>query len=183
MNKKLVSKSKFISLVLRHQPEVAGITLDAAGWVAIDELLAGCAKAGTAITRPEFDEIVATNEKQRFAVSEDGLRIRANQGHSVDVTLGYTPQRPPDVLYHGTAQQFVAAIREGGLSKQKRHDVHLSESIDATMKVGQRHGKPVLITVDAAAMYRDGFEFFKTPNGVWLTDSVPTKYLTIDESA
>src|SRR5688572_6171892 len=107
MNKNLIKKSKFLSLVLRHQPETAGLTLDASGWVTIDELLAGCAKAGMPVSRVELDEIIATNEKQRFAVSEEGLRIRANQGHSIDVELGYQPQRPPPVLYHGTAKPFV----------------------------------------------------------------------------
>ena len=181
MNKNLIKKSKFLSLVLRHEPHVAGITLDAAGWTAVDELLAGCLKAGVSITSAELDEIIRTNEKQRFILSDDGRQIRANQGHSVEVELGYSPERPPDVLYHGTAIQFVDAIRTSGLSKRKRHDVHLSTSIDMTMAVGGRHGKPVLVTIDAAGMYRDGFEFFNTPNGVWLTDTVPAKYLTIDD--
>jgi len=182
MSKSYKTKSKFLSLVLRHQPELAGIELDDAGWTTIDKLLAGCALAGTVISREDLAEIVRTSDKQRFALSEDGQRIRANQGHSVPVELGYAPMSPPDVLYHGSASQYIDSIRSSGLSKQLRHDVHLSESIESTMKVGQRKGVAVLVTIDARAMAADGHEFYKTPNGVWLTDHVPPKYLTINEN-
>jgi putative RNA 2'-phosphotransferase len=177
----LKSKSKFLSLVLRHQPEVAGITLDDAGWVAVDELLAGCSRAGTSITHGELLDIVRSSDKQRFALSEDGTRIRANQGHSVEVELGYEPAEPPAVLYHGTAASALPSIRTVGLERRARHHVHLSERTDTATAVGGRHGKPVVLTVDAARMQADGLLFYRTPNGVWLTDEVPAKYLTLPE--
>ena len=170
-------KSKFLSLVLRHEPERIGIRLDEAGWVAVDELLEGCRRAGQAMTRDELGEIVRTNEKQRFAFSEDGARIRANQGHSVEVELGYEPAEPPETLYHGTAERHLAGIRAHGLHKGARHHVHLSEALDTASAVGRRHGRLVLLEVRAGAMRRDGLVFFKTPNGVWLTDHVPPQYL------
>lgn len=183
MDKALKSKSKFLSLILRHEPERAGVVLDESGWTSVDALLEGCSRAGTPISRSELDAVIRTNEKQRFALSEDGLRIRANQGHSVEVELGYTPQLPPAILYHGTARQFVTSIRQHGLLKQGRHHVHLSESIESTMQVGQRRGVPVLITIKAREMAADGYPFFKTPNGVWLTETVPTQYLTFTGDA
>ena len=133
--------SKFLSLILRHQPETVGMTLDEAGWVSVDELLAACAAHGTRITREELDAVVATSDKQRFALSEDRSRIRANQGHSVPVELGYEPAEPPEVLYHGTPEKFVESIRRTGLTKQKRHHVHLSENATQTLAVGARRGE------------------------------------------
>jgi putative RNA 2'-phosphotransferase len=170
-------KSKFLSLVLRHEPERIGITLDDAGWVSVDELLDGCGRAGRRITRAELEEIVRTSDKQRFALSADGTRIRANQGHSVEVELGYAPATPPEVLYHGTADKHVPGIREHGLQKRSRHHVHLSETRETASAVGQRHGRLVLLEVRAGAMRRDGLLFYRTPNGVWLTDRVPPQYL------
>ena len=172
-------KSKFLSLVLRHEPSVAGVTLDEAGWVPVAELLAGCRQAGVAITDEELTEIVRTSDKQRFALSEDGTRIRANQGHSVDVELGYEPAEPPGVLWHGTAERYLAPIREQGLIKGARHHVHLSETAETASAVGRRHGKLVLLQVDAGRMHGDGYAFFKTPNGVWLVDRVPVQYLAL----
>jgi putative RNA 2'-phosphotransferase len=177
----LKTKSKFLSLVLRHQPEVAGITLDSSGWVAVGELLAGCARAGQSISHGELLEIVRTSDKQRFALSDDGLCIRANQGHSVEVELGYEPAEPPAVLYHGTAASALPSIRIVGLERRARHHVHLSERTDTATAVGGRHGKPIVLTVDAARMRADRLVFYRTPNGVWLTDEVPAKYLTIPE--
>ena len=170
-------KSKFLSLVLRHEPSAAGVTLDEAGWVDVDVLLAGCAAHGQWITLEELREIVRTSDKQRFALSQDGLRIRANQGHSVEVELGHAPASPPEVLYHGTGRQHVASIRASGLQKQKRHHVHLSEGRESAAAVGRRQGKLAMIEIRAGEMSRDGFVFFKTPNNVWLTDHVPVKYL------
>jgi putative RNA 2'-phosphotransferase len=175
--KQEIHASKFLSLVLRHEPGRIGITLDDAGWVAVDELLRGCAAAGTAITRDELDAIVANSDKQRFAFSDDRSRIRANQGHSVTVELGYEPATPPAVLYHGTPVKFVDAIKREGLKKMQRHHVHLSEIPEVTLAAAARRGKPVLLTIDAAAMARDGHQFFVTPNRVWLTDAVPPRYL------
>jgi len=173
--------SKFMSLVLRHSPETIGIRLDEAGWIDIDELLAAMARHEHAITRQQLLEVVGTSDKQRFCLSEDGSRIRANQGHSIEVQLGYEPTEPPEILYHGTAKQFVESVRSQGLRKMQRHDVHLSESIEQTMKVGQRRGRPVLVKIFAGRMWRDGFKFHRTPNHVWLTDHVPPQYLEIDD--
>ena len=176
-------KSRFLSLVLRHEPHAAGVELDEAGWVAVDELLAGCARAGVPITGDELREIVRASDKQRFALSDDGSRIRANQGHSVEVELGYTPAEPPAVLWHGTAERYVGAIREQGLHRGARHHVHLSETEETASAVGRRHGKLVLIRVDAGRMHGDGIPFFRTPNGVWLTDHVPAEYLSFPSGA
>ncbi|HEX8913475.1 MAG TPA: RNA 2'-phosphotransferase [Humisphaera sp.] len=177
-DKTLKHKSKFLSLVLRHRPEVAGVTLDDAGWVDVDALLAGAAKAGTPITRAELAEIVRDNDKQRFALSDDGARIRASQGHSVEVDLGYEPAEPPAVLYHGTADHVLPAIRRDGLLKRKRHHVHLSAARATAEAVGRRHGRAVVIEVDAARMRADGHAFFVSANGVWLAEHVPAAYLT-----
>lgn len=173
--------SKFLSLVLRHAPEKAGLRLDGAGWVAVDDLLAGCARAGAPITRAQLEEVVRSSDKQRFAFSPDGVRIRANQGHSVEVRLDYAAQTPPEVLYHGTATRFVGAIREQGLVKGARHHVHLSADEETARKVGQRHGKPVVLQVRSGEMSREGREFLLSANGVWLTESVPAAWLIFPE--
>lgn len=169
--------SKFLSLVLRHQPEAANITLDDAGWASVDELLLGCARAGQPLTRDQLDHIVATNEKKRFEFSPDGSRIRASQGHSVEVALDYSPQTPPELLYHGTASRFLDSIRAEGLQKMARHHVHLSASADTALQVGTRHGKPVLLTIRARDMHSAGFAFFLSTNGVWLTESVSAQFI------
>jgi putative RNA 2'-phosphotransferase len=177
MSDKHKHNSKFLSLVLRHEPDLIGITLDEAGWVGVHDLLAGCARQGRAISREELAEIVRTSDKQRFALSEDGMRIRANQGHSVAVELGHEPATPPEVLYHGTAERHLAGIRREGLQKGARHDVHLSERVETARAVGSRHGKLVLLEIAAGRMHTRGFAFFRTPNGVWLTDHVPAEFI------
>src|SRR5260221_9788530 len=144
--------SKFLSLVLRHEPGKVGLTLDAAGWVGVAELLDALARHGRVVSRDKLLEIVATSDKKRFALSDDGERIRASQGHSVEVELGYAPATPPDVLYHGTVERFLASIRQGGLVKGARHHVHLSMDRVTATKVGDRRGEAVILTVDAAAM-------------------------------
>ncbi len=179
MDKRYTSISKFMSLVLRHRPEVIGIELDEQGWVAIDRLLAACAAHGRALSRADLNDVVMHNNKQRFAISADGQRIRASQGHSVAINLGYEPAEPPEMLYHGTAVQNLPSIRREGLLKGKRHHVHLSADEVTATAVGQRHGKPVVLTVKAGEMARAGFLFFLSANGVWLTETVP--YLYIDE--
>jgi putative RNA 2'-phosphotransferase len=170
--------SKLLSFVLRHRPDEAGVTLDAQGWVAIDELLRGLAARGNPLTRADLERVVAENAKQRFAISPDGLRIRASQGHSVEVDLGYEPVEPPAILYHGTAAASVASILATGLERRERHHVHLSTTIDTARSVGGRHGAPVVLVIDAAAMHRDGHVFHVSANGVWLTDEVPARYIT-----
>jgi len=164
--------------VLRHEPHLIGITLDDAGWVAVDDLLEGCRRKGHALTFYELQQIVQTSDKQRFALSEDMKRIRANQGHSVPVELGYEPAVPPELLYHGTADRFLDSIRATGLEKRARHHVHLSDRTETAAAVGSRHGKLVVLEVAAGVMHREGIAFFRTTNGVWLTDHVPTRYLT-----
>lgn len=181
MSANQVRISKFLSLVLRHEPQRAGLTLDSAGWVEVDTLLRGCAAAGMRITRAELDDVVAQSDKQRFAFSEDRTRIRANQGHSVEVELAYEPAQPPEVLFHGTADRFVASIRAQGLMRAKRHHVHLSADRKVAVEVGRRHGKPCVISVAAGAMHRAGQVFFRSANGVWLTEHVPATYLAFEE--
>jgi putative RNA 2'-phosphotransferase len=169
--------SKFLSLVLRHQPNAAGIVLDAAGWADVDALLAGCATAGRPLTLEQLERVVTTNEKKRFEFSPDGRRIRASQGHSLEVELDYAPQAPPELLYHGTATRFLDVIRAGGLRKMSRHHVHLSAEPDVTLQVGARHGTPALLTIRAGEMHRAGWTFFRSTNGVWLVDAVPVEFI------
>jgi putative RNA 2'-phosphotransferase len=169
--------SKFLSLVLRHEPTAAHATLDSAGWTDVSALLDGCAKAGRSLTRAELDHVVTTNAKKRFEFSPDGLRIRASQGHSVEVEPEYAPSIPPPILYHGTATRFLDSIREKGLLKMERHHVHLSAETKVTMDVGARHGKPVLLTVLAGEMQAAGHTFFRSTNGVWLVVHVPAHFI------
>lgn len=182
MNEKALKQtSKFLSLVLRHQPEKIGIRLDEAGWVDVDVLLRATARHGKRISRETLDEVVRTNDKQRFSFSANGLRIRANQGHSVDVDLGYRPAEPPEILLHGTPSRFVDSIRRDGLKKMNRHHVHLHAEESTATAVGSRRGKPVLLKVRAREMARQGHEFFVTPNEVWLTDHVPAEFIEFPE--
>ncbi len=156
------------------------MTLDEEGWLAIDELIVNANQRGNALTLELLHEIVATSDKKRFALSDDGLRIRASQGHSVaGVDLKLERQTPPDTLYHGTVAVFIEGIRATGLQKRSRNHVHLSADEATAHKVGQRRGKPIIIQVDAAAMHQDDHHFYLSANGVWLVDSVPVKYLTI----
>jgi putative RNA 2'-phosphotransferase len=169
--------SKFLSLVLRHRPERIGITLEPAGWVAVEDLLGALARHGFPVTREELGHVVAHNDKQRFAFSPGGERIRASQGHSVPVDLEYAPAVPPEILYHGTADRNLESIREKGLLKGQRHHVHLSPDRETALKVGRRYGRPVVLRIKAGEMQREGFEFFVSANGVWLTGHVPARYL------
>lgn len=169
--------SKFLSYVLRHKPEEIGAVLDPNGWIAVDELLSKAAQNGRSISREQLERVVANNDKKRFAFSEDGTQIRASQGHSVDVELGYSSAIPPDILYHGTADRFLDSIKKIGLQKQSRQHVHLSATIETASAVGKRHGRLVVLTIRAAEMHRDGFAFYLSANNVWLTDAVPCKYV------
>jgi putative RNA 2'-phosphotransferase len=177
MNKDLVKQSKFLSLVLRHQPEKANLTMDSEGWVDVNELLKKCN-----LTKSVLDEIVATNDKKRFAYSSDGKQIRASQGHSIDIDLKLAPKDPPEYLYHGTANHFISSIMKDGLHKMKRQHVHLSQTKETAVKVGSRHGKPTVLKVKSQEMKKDGFEFFLSDNGVWLVDNVPVKYIEVEWS-
>ena len=173
----LVRLGKFLSMVLRHRPEVINLQPDPQGWVNISDLLTQCQAHGKPIDREVLEAIVATNNKKRYIISDDGRRIRAHQGHSSPVELGYEPVIPPATLFHGTAEQHVKGILEKGLLRQKRHHVHLSPDQETAEKVGVRHGRLAMFRVDAGRMHADGFAFYCSPNGVWLTEYVPADYL------
>jgi len=175
--------SKKLSLLLRHQPELYGLHLDEQGWCSIEELLAAFAKKGQDLSLDLLLDVVAESDKKRFSFSPDGLFIRANQGHSVEVDLGYAPQQPPAVLYHGTADRFLPSILNVGILKGKRHHVHLSLDVETATKVGERHGRVVILQIDAAAMHADGHTFYCSDNGVWLVDEVPIGYFRVESSA
>jgi putative RNA 2'-phosphotransferase len=169
--------SKFLSLVLRHQPETLGISLDKNGWTNVAELLSKMNSKGRQVDLEALEVIVETNDKKRFAFNDDKSMIRANQGHSTPIDLGYEVKTPPAILYHGTGEKSVESIWNSGLKKQKRHHVHLSKDLETAISVGGRHGKPFIFEVLTSEMVNDGFEFFESTNGVWLTNEVPTKYL------
>lgn len=175
--KQLTHISKFLSLVLRHLPETISIQLDQNGWTDVNELIEKANNYGIKFDRETLNHIVETNSKKRFAFNETFDKIRASQGHSVDIELGYSNQKPPTILFHGTADKFVQSILDTGLEKRNRQHVHLSSDLETALKVGQRHGKPFIFKVLAEQMYNDNFQFYISENGVWLTDNVPTKYL------
>ena len=176
---RLVRISKYLSKHLRHRQDRLGLTLQPGGWVGVGELLAACAGHGFAVTRDELAEVVARNDKRRFSFDPTGTLIRANQGHSVRVDLGLEPITPPAVLYHGTGERVVTSILKDGVRKMRRHHAHLSEEPETARRVGARHGRPVVLAIDAAAMVNDGFTFYRSANGVWLVDHVPPHYLTV----
>lgn len=168
---------KFISLVLRHSPEVIGLELDENGWASVDELIAKSKKKRYNYTFDDLVEIVETNDKKRYSFNEKRTKIRANQGHSIDIDLNLTPVEPPQYLYHGTATRFVGFIREEGIVKGSRQHVHLSKDKDTAVKVGTRHGKPEVLTIRTGKMFEDGILFYLSDNGVWLTEYVDPKYI------
>lgn len=184
-----VAISRLLSRVLRHEPDLVGIRLDSQGWVSVRELVEGIRQAARApgapkrlrtlpaVTPESIQAVVASNSKQRYALSPDGERIRAVQGHSVDVELGYEAKKPPQILFHGTASANWTSIEKHGLLRGERHAVHLSGDVATARAVGARHGNPVVLQVASAQMHEDGFEFTQADNGTWLVDSVPPKYL------
>lgn len=167
--------SKFLSFVLRHKPDSIGIRLDSGGWVEIDELVEASVAHGQILTRSLVEETVRTDDKQRYAI--EGTRIRANQGHSIEVDLTYEEKEPPILLYHGTATRFSDQILSEGLKRMSRNHVHLSGDMETATKVGKRHGKPVVLAVLAKSMVVDGYKFYQAANGVWLTEHVPPTYI------
>lgn len=175
MDKELKAISKYFSFLLRHQPEAIGLQLNDQGWAPIDDLI----KKTTdfKLTRELIEIIVETNDKQRFSISEDGDLIKANQGHSIEVNLNLTAQEPPEILLHGTSERFIKLIESIGLTKQKRHHVHLTESEAVAKTVGGRYGKPIILAIPAKKMHQDGYTFFKTVNNVWLADHIPIVYI------
>lgn len=172
----LTRTSRYISLVLRHKPEAAGITLDEHGWADVDELISGVSKTHP-LTMEPLEEIVRTDEKQRYSFNADRTLIRANQGHSIPVDVELPRLEPPALLYHGTGRKYVQSIDRQGLLPKSRLYVHLSADKDTAMKVGRRHGEPVVYTVQAGRMSADGYPFYRSVNGVWLTKEVPAGYL------
>ena len=175
----LTRTSKFISLILRHKPETIGITLDEHGWADVRELIDGInAVPGHHLDMESLKEIVRTDEKQRYSFDEDETLIRANQGHSIPVDVELQEAVPPEVLYHGTGEKYVPSIEAQGLLPKSRLYVHLSADTETARKVGQRHGRPVIYTVNCAAMVKDGYKFYLSANRVWLTKKVPAHYLS-----
>ena len=180
MKTDLKNVSKYLSFILRHKPEEIGLTLDEQGWAAIDDVIAKTTVH--TLTRELIELVVETNDKQRFAINSEKSLIRANQGHSIDVDLGFVAVDPPEFLWHGTAQRFEESILEKGLIKQKRHHVHLTESQSVALSVGGRDGKPVLFKILSQQMHEAGYKFYKSTNNVWLVDAVPFQFLVRDDS-
>ncbi len=169
--------SKFLSLVLRHKPEEIGLELDPNGWTNVEELILKMNQYGKQIDFETLEVILETNNKKRFRFNEDKSLIRANQGHSIEIDLGYVPKIPLAILYHGTGAKYVDSIYKQGIKKKNRHHVHLSKDIETAKSVGQRHGKPVIFEIMTDDMVKEGFEFFESENGVWLTDEVPVRFI------
>ncbi|OCG71457.1 RNA 2'-phosphotransferase [Gilliamella sp. Occ3-1] len=181
MNKQLNKTSKFLSYILRHQPKAIGITLDSDGWVDIVHLIAQANQHGEPLTRELIEQVVKTSDKKRFTISDDGIKIRAAQGHSTQqVKIKYVEKVPPKFLYHGTAMRFIDSIKKQGLIAGDRHYVHLSIDEQTANTVGKRHGKPILLKLKALQMHQQGFKFYLADNGVWLTDAVPNTFLIFD---
>lgn len=180
--RRLERLSKFISMILRHKPEAIGITLDEHGWADVNELIKGINDTGEEVefSKDTLETIVKTDKKQRYSFSQDRTLIRANQGHSIPVDVELEKKEPPKVLYHGTGIKSVKAIQEQGLLPMERLYVHLSTDVETATNVGKRHGTPVIFQVNAEQMQKDGYDFFQSVNGVWLTKEVPTKYLELN---
>ncbi|MGD1957594.1 MAG: RNA 2'-phosphotransferase [Fulvivirga sp.] len=178
-SKNLKRISKLMSYVLRHKPEHINVQLDENGWLEVEKLIEGINRQESiALDRATLEEVVKTNDKKRFILSDDGTKIRANQGHSIQVDLELKEIEPPEFLYHGTVSKFMKSIREEGLMKMNRQHVHLSKDRETAINVGGRRGKPVILVIQSGAMYRDGIKFFRSQNGVWLTDFVDPKYFS-----
>lgn len=181
-NKQLSVTSKFLSYVLRHEPQAIGLQLDSEGWANIESLIAGAAKSGINLNKSIIQAIISSSDKKRFSLSSDGKSIRAAQGHSAaGVNLQHTEKEPPEFLYHGTATRFLESIYQQGLQPGSRHHVHLSSDAKTAIAVGMRHGRAAVLKIAALKMYSQGFKFFQSENGVWLVESVPTDF--IHESA
>ena len=179
MNNQYFDVSKFLSYVQRHRPDAIGIALDREGWADISALIASAVDKGKQLDRELIQTVVTTSDKKRFAISEDGLRIRAVQGHSTQsVQINYIETVPPEFLYHGTATRFLEAIRKDGLLPGSRQYVHLSQDEQTAFAVGRRHGRPVVLKIKALLMHEQGLKFFRAENGVWLTNAVPVLHIT-----
>lgn len=178
MTKRHIEISKFLSYVLRHEPQVIGLALDREGWADIAALIAGAKQTGRELDEALIRAIAESSDKKRFAISEDGLRIRAVQGHSTgSVAIAYVDKVPPEFLYHGTTTRFLESILKEGLKPGERQHVHLSEDVQTATAVGQRYGKPVVLKIEALRMYQQGFKFYQAENGVWLTPACPPDWI------
>lgn len=175
MDKIINKTSKYLSFVLRHRPDSIGLALDEFGWASTHELIAKT--KDIELNDVILQRVVQTNDKQRFALSEDGKKIRANQGHSIDINLALTPATPPKILLHGTAERFVSSIKQQGVVRKNRHHVHLSASEDVAISVGSRYGRPVVLKIDSESMVSAGHIFYRTANHVWLTENVPPQFI------
>jgi putative RNA 2'-phosphotransferase len=173
-----IELGRFISLILRHKPEAVGIKLDSNGWANVDELISGINKAGKKIDMEILERIVRENNKQRYSFNETHTKIRANQGHSINVDVELKEAIPPDKLYHGTATRFMESIKKNGITKQSRQYVHLSADKETATAVGKRHGKPIVLIVDTVKMRADGHKFYISENGVWLCGDISWKYIS-----
>lgn len=176
-DKQIKTTGKFLSLILRHSPQTIGLQLDENGWADIDEFIIKSARHHQYFTKTELEEIVTQNDKQRFAFNVTHTKIRANQGHSIEVELNLAEQQPPEYLYHGTIEKFIGSIEREGLQKMSRQHVHLSADRNTAVKVGSRRGKPVILKIRSGEMHKDVLVFYLSENGVWLTDNVPVKYI------
>jgi putative RNA 2'-phosphotransferase len=181
MNDQLRGTSKFLSLILRHNPNTIGLTLDENGWADVSELISRANEKGRSLDMALLERIVAENDKKRFSFNEDKTKLRANQGHSIKVDVELSPAIPPNILYHGTAKRFIGSIKTTGLVKGKRLHVHLSSDRETAINVGKRHGNPIILEVDAVTMHKDGHIFYFSENGVWLAENVPLQYLHFEE--
>ena len=177
--KDIKHKSKFLSLVLRHKPEVIDLTLDENGWADIKELITKASAKDVILSQEIIKVVIETNDKQRFTYNDVKSKIRANQGHSIKIDIDLESVEPPSLLYHGTAKRNIDSILEKGIDKRNRQHVHLSNEIETTKNVGSRHGKPIILIIDASQMHRDGIKFYLSKNKVWLTEFVDDKYITI----
>ena len=175
---KRIRCSKFLALILRHQPESVGLTLEPEGWAPLDDVLAACRRKNRGLTRSELDELLALDEKKRYSLDETRTKIRANQGHSTAVELTFEERTPPTLLYHGTVDRFLASIFEQGLMPGSRHHVHLTENLETAQKVGARRGKPMILTINAEAMAQAGHRFYISDNDVWLAETVPPEFMS-----
>jgi len=177
--KEKIKASRFLSFILRHKPDAINIVLDNNGWASVQELLANMQNTKYKITFGQLKDIVDTDDKKRYSFNDDFTKIRASQGHSVEIDLNLAPVIPPDVLYHGTAVNNVDVIKKQGLQKMSRQYVHLSKDEETAKTVGARHGYPIILIINAKDMYDDGYSFYLSDNGVWLTDNIPAKYIKI----
>ena len=173
----LVKMGKYLSLILRHKPELINLKIDEHGWVEVDQLLKGINDSGRYISKEMLDIIVNTNNKKRYQYNDDQTKIRANQGHSIKVDVELQEKVPPDVLYHGTAQKYLDKIKKSGIRKMNRLYVHLSKDIQTAINVGKRHGQPIVLVIDTKKMLRDGYKFYYSYNGVWLCDDIAYSYI------